>query len=75
MHMLDPQLQKSLYAATKRGDIDLMIQLISQGADVLALTAEGEPIISYLAQSDIDKSQMRKFIKFITPYIYKASKS
>lgn len=68
------ELQKSLYAATKKGDVDLMMQLISQGADVLALTEEGEPIISYLAQSNIDKSQLRKFVKFITPYIYKQSK-
>ena len=68
------ELQKSLYAATKKCDIDLMMQLIAQGADVLALTEEGEPIISYLAQSNIDKSQLRKFVKFITPYIYKQSK-
>jgi hypothetical protein len=74
MHMPDPKLQKSLYAATKRGDIDLMIELISQGANILALTEEGEPIISYLAQNDVDKAQMRKFVKFITPYIYKESK-
>lgn len=72
--MPDSKLQKSLYVATKRGDIDLMIQLISQGANVLALTEEGEPIISYLSQIDLDKSQMRKFVKFITPYIYKESK-
>lgn len=73
--MPDRKIQKTLYSATTRGDVDLMIELISQGADILALTKEGEPIISYLAQSDVDKAQMRKFIKFITPYIYKASKS
>ncbi|MCP5369612.1 MAG: hypothetical protein H6909_02865 [Rickettsiaceae bacterium] len=70
----DPRLQELLIESAKKGDVDLMIELVKQGANAFTLTEEDKPIISYLAHSNIQKSKMREFIRFITPYMYNESK-
>ncbi|HJK86408.1 MAG TPA: hypothetical protein QKA08_01380 [Candidatus Megaira endosymbiont of Nemacystus decipiens] len=64
------RLQEDLIKAAKNGDVDNMIKLIKEGADPLKSDDGGDPIISYLSQSNVEEEKLREFIKFLAPYNY-----
>lgn len=62
--MHDPKLQQSLHEAAKKGDINLMMQLIKQGANALTLTEECKPIIAKSNKSSIMSPKTENFNYF-----------